>query len=111
MEVLHIAVPVRSGLDANTQRPDVSNKYMKYTVLYTILIQTLRLRTCNSMRIGVYTTNTQASTRSETRSNITPRPIAPAARRGGALRPPGERLLCMIVLRCDRAGAKTCRYL
>jgi hypothetical protein len=108
MEVLHIAVPVRSGLDANTQRPDVSNKYMKYTVLYTILIQTLRLRTCNSIRaVGVYTTNTQTSTRSETRSNITPRTIAPAARRGGALRPPGERLLCMIVLRCDRADAKT----
>lgn len=29
MEVLHISVPVRSGLDANTQRPDVSNKFMK----------------------------------------------------------------------------------
>jgi hypothetical protein len=62
MEVLHIAVPVRSGLDANTQRPDVSNKYMKYTVLYTILIQTLRLRTCNSMRRSIHDEHTGVHT-------------------------------------------------
>jgi hypothetical protein len=94
-------------VSTNTQRPDVSN-ITQFYIRYSYKVQTaLRIQLeC----VGVYTTNTQTSTRGAKRGatlNITPRPIAPAARRGGALRPPGERLLCMIVLRCDRADAKT----
>ena len=110
MEALHMAMPVRSGLDEYTAYTQRVRMFRIVHEVHSFIYDTHTNSTSTNMQldcVGVYTTNTQTSTRSETRSNITPRTIAPAARRGGALRPPVERLLCMIVLRCDRSGAKT----
>jgi len=81
MEALHMAMPVRSGLDEYTAYTQRVRMFRIVHEVHSFIYDTHTNSTSTNMQldcVGVYTTNTQTSTRSETRSNITPRPIAPA---------------------------------
>jgi hypothetical protein len=91
-------------VSTNTQRPDVSN-ITQFYIRYSYKVQTALRTTRKRRSIHDEHTDVHTERNAEQHNAAANRPRRAAW--PGALRPPGERLLCMIVLRCDRADAKT----
>jgi len=69
MEALHMAMPVRSGLDEYTAYTQRVRMFRIVHEVHSFIYDTHTNSTSTNMQldcVGVYTTNTQTSTRSET---------------------------------------------